>query len=181
MMRSRPLRSILALPALAFLTTAIVIGTTHTADAEGPAIQLDLSVASTEDVNGNGTIDPGDTLVFGFSVTNPNTFEIMIVGLDSALLSNQDIDVVCPGDFFDGGTSVTCTQSAPYTVTERDLEAGQVALAATVTAQPNDGDWFAADASLSVPIEAPPVEEPETPEPESPQPVPTATLPDTGA
>ncbi|MGL5930401.1 MAG: DUF7507 domain-containing protein, partial [Dermatophilaceae bacterium] len=93
------------------------------------------------DVDGNGP-DAGDTIDYTFVITNTGTVQYRpgaliddpLVGdlncppYGSGLCTYDVGSVTCAdyGDFLDPGESTTCSADAPYTVTQADVDAGEV-------------------------------------------------------
>ena len=80
------------------------------------------------DANGNGVTDAGDTLSYGFSVTNLGT-----VSLSSIIVTDAKLGTVtCPQATLVPTQSMTC--SAPvHVITQADMDAGSFSNQATVT------------------------------------------------
>ncbi len=98
---------------------------TNTPVAAGPAIRLDKSASTIADPDGNGP-DAGDTITYGFTVTNTGT-----VTLDPVTVSDPKVGpVTCPSGALAPGDSVTCTPTS-YPLTQADVDAGTVANTAT--------------------------------------------------
>ncbi|HET6152136.1 MAG TPA: hypothetical protein VFE15_04220 [Marmoricola sp.] len=144
---------------------------------DGTNVTLTLATGTITDTDGDGTTDPGDTIDFSITVTNIGGLDIKIDSLVTPLLTSAEIDVTCPSDWISPNATVTCTLSAPYTVTEADGAAGAVTLAGTVHTHIDDNvNDYTSSASLSLAAGPGPVPS-STPLP----PTPVATLPDTGA
>ena len=90
-------------------------------------ILLDKTAGAVTDVDGNGP-DAGDTITFGFTVTNTGN-----VTLDPVTVTDEMVGpVTCPAGPLAPGATVECT-AAPYRLTQADVDAGMVANTATAT------------------------------------------------
>ena len=101
----------------------------------------------------DGSFDAvGDTIDYEYDLTNSGT-----VTLDTASILDDKVAVSCPAGPIAPGASVTCTSSAPYTVTQADLDAGEVTNLATGSAQTPGGDPVdSAQTALTVPADQAP-------------------------
>ena len=85
------------------------------------------------DADGDGFADPGDTISYEFLVTNNGN-----VTLSSVAVADPLVDpVTCPQDTLAVDESMTCTAS--YTITQVDIDAGQVYNAALATGEGPQG------------------------------------------
>ncbi|NUT98668.1 MAG: DUF11 domain-containing protein [Saccharothrix sp.] len=90
-------------------------------------ILLDKTSGAVDDVDGDGP-GVGDTITFGFAVTNTGN-----VTLDPVTVSDGEVGpVTCPSGPLAPGATIECT-AAPYGLTQADLDAGVVANTATAT------------------------------------------------
>jgi uncharacterized repeat protein (TIGR01451 family) len=105
-----------------------------------------------DDANGNGRIDPGETIAYTFTVTNPTSNGVTLSGV--AVDDPRVGPVSCPATPLAAGASALCT--ATYTVTQPDLDAGVVNNTATATAvsPPGVDNPPAVTASASTPLPA---------------------------
>ncbi|TYL44872.1 DUF11 domain-containing protein [Nocardioides sp. BGMRC 2183] len=101
-------------------------GTTTPTDSTSE-LSLDKSVGGTDDVDGSGGLNAGDTISYAFEVTNDGTTTVTGVGIDDDLTGGAD----CPQTRLAPGATTTCTFT--YTVTQADVDAGSVDNAATAT------------------------------------------------
>jgi hypothetical protein len=101
-------------------STQTVIG------ADG-AIDLEKTAGEVADVDGNG-VDAGDTVAYTLTVTNSGSVTLHGISVTDPMLG----EVSCPGEPLAPGVSVTCT-AAPYTLTQADVDAGEVDNTAVAT------------------------------------------------
>ena len=117
-----------------------------------PALALKTEVASITDTNGNGITDPGDVIIYRFTVTN--TGNVALTGVDITKVSLAMPGLVCtPVDLAPGETAVLRCVKAQYIITAADAARGSIAL--TATAAGLDGNGVSAsdaDAAVSVPL-----------------------------
>ncbi len=98
-----------------------------------PSILLDKTAGTIIDGDGNGP-DAGDTIKYGFKVTNTGN-----VALDPVTVSDPKLGAItCPSGALAAGASVDCTQKT-YTLTQADVDAGKVDNTATATGTPPTG------------------------------------------
>lgn len=102
-----------------------------------PALGLVTTVAT---VNGTPLADGqqlrlGDEVVWGFRVTNTGNVAMNRVVVHDGRLAGAGVQVACPVAPLAGGATTDC-RSAPYTVTQADVDAGSVSNAATVEGAP---------------------------------------------
>ncbi|MGW5052635.1 CshA/CshB family fibrillar adhesin-related protein [Actinokineospora sp. NPDC004072] len=90
-------------------------------------ILLDKTASAVRDLDGNGP-DTGDTITFGFAVTNTGNVTLNPVTVDDPTVG----PVTCPGGPLAPGASIECT-AAPYSLTQADVDAGAVTNTATAT------------------------------------------------
>ncbi|MEY1554478.1 beta strand repeat-containing protein [Yoonia sp. R2331] len=94
-----------------------------------PALTVEKSLASGADPFTATT----DQLVYSYLLTNTGN-----VRLDAVDLSDDKITLTCPAATIPAGGNITCT-SDPYTITQDDLDAGEVTNTATAEAETPDG------------------------------------------
>ena len=97
-----------------------------------PGIVLDKGYVLVDDANGNGINDSGDVIAWTFDVTNTGNVALENVVVDDPLLQDLGIDVICDPAPLAPGESVLC-RSGDYTITEADVEAGEIHNVATAT------------------------------------------------
>lgn len=106
--------------------------TTSTPTPSEASISLLKTAALTNDANGDGLAGVGDEITFSFLVTNTGVVTLHDVAIDDQLVApaGPAVSVTCPDTTLSPGTSMTCT-SSPYTVTQSDVDEGEVANTAT--------------------------------------------------
>ncbi|MGL5857935.1 MAG: DUF7507 domain-containing protein [Angustibacter sp.] len=101
-----------------------------TASTDTPIAQTDgltvVKAASVTDVDGNGT-DLGDQIAWSFVVRNTGTVTISSIAVADPLAGA----VVCPVTTLSPGAQTACAATAPYTITQVDVDAGGVSNTAT--------------------------------------------------
>ena len=131
--------------------TPVTATDTDTQTAIAPAVSFDKiqdQATGWTDVDGNGRINAGDTLVYSFSVGNTGN-----TALSGIAITDDKLGAVsCPSTTLAIGKTMTCT-AAPYTVTSADEGAGSVINHASVTAQPPTGTPLTATDSTVTPVE----------------------------
>ncbi|CUR55154.1 putative Conserved repeat domain protein [metagenome] len=106
---------------------------TTTATSTVATISLTKSAGTPTDVNANGRVDAGDTIVYSFLVTNTGALTLTSVGVADVKTG----PVSCPATTLGPGASTTCT--ATYTITQADVNGGAVANTATASGTPPTG------------------------------------------
>ncbi|WP_168582854.1 DUF7507 domain-containing protein [Gephyromycinifex aptenodytis] len=114
-----------------------------------PTLGLVKRVEKVEDVNQDGVIDPGDTIRYGFTVTNRGNVTLDGVTVTDPKLSSTPL--TCAAGTLAPGTSTTCT-SGPYVITRADQDAGSVANTATANATSNQGPAPTVTSTTSTPV-----------------------------
>ncbi len=94
-----------------------------------PALTVEKSLSSGPDPFSATT----DQLVYSYLLTNTGN-----VRLDAIDLADDKVTLTCPATSIPAGGSITCT-SDPYTVTQADLDAGEVTNTATANGTTPDG------------------------------------------
>lgn len=100
-----------------------------------------MSLAKTPtlaDTNVNGLADPGETISYGFTLTNLGNVTLTGVGVSDPKVG----PVSCAATALVPGASTTCVADVPYTVTESDVLAVGVVNTATGRATPPAGVSF---------------------------------------
>ncbi len=112
-----------------------------------PDLTPGLTIVKTgtlNDLDGDGLIDPGETITYSFRVENTGTVTMTGVTVNDPLLANANISVTPgPQTLAPGGVA---TFTATYAPTQADIDAGRVENTATGTGTPPDGP----------PVESPP-------------------------
>ena len=114
------------------------------------AIALDKTAGALTDVDGNGP-DAGDTITFGFAVTNTGNLTLNPVTVADAKVG----PVTCPTGALAPGATVSCTPRT-YTLTQADVDAGVVNNTATTTGTTPSGARLTASDSTATPVAAQP-------------------------
>ncbi|MCW2858229.1 MAG: hypothetical protein JWR52_3844, partial [Marmoricola sp.] len=96
-------------------------------------LSLVKRVAVVTDVNRNGVIDRGDTILWTFTVTNTGTVTMNNVSVSDPMLAATGIGITCPVLTLASGASVECVADNPYVVTAADEKAGVVRNVATAS------------------------------------------------
>ena len=97
-----------------------------------PALTLDKASGAVTDTDGNGP-DVGDTVAYSFLVTNTGQTPLTSIGVTDPKISS----ISCPATSLAIGAATTCT--ATYTLTQADVNAGQVVNSATASGTPPTG------------------------------------------
>ncbi|WP_367714543.1 hypothetical protein AB2N04_10995 [Nitratireductor sp. GISD-1A_MAKvit] len=99
------------------------------------------------DTNANSVADVGDHINYTFKVTNTGNVTLFNTIIDDpdVVLPNNQISDIPPGD-----TAVR--NSAPYAITQADIDAGQVVNEATVTTETVDQEGLSATDNSVVPL-----------------------------
>jgi uncharacterized repeat protein (TIGR01451 family) len=103
--------------------------------------------ASTDDVNGNGSRDLGDRVIWSFAVTDNGTTRLSAISIADPLAGT----VSCPQTTLAPTASMTCGAPA-HTVTQADVDAGLLSNTATVTGAGPGGAGVQATSSTDSPI-----------------------------
>ena len=123
---------------------SITTGDTDDATVDVAALTLDKQAGVP---SGNAA---GDTIEYTFVLTNTGSAPLTAVGVSDPKVGA----VACPADTLAAGATMTCT--ATYTLTQADVDAGQVANTATATGTPPSGDPVTPSDSTDTPITAGP-------------------------
>ncbi|MFD8320714.1 DUF7507 domain-containing protein [Kitasatospora purpeofusca] len=134
-------------------------GTASSLDALGQILGITpasaaLSLQKTADP---GTVGKaGDTVQYSFTATNTGDFPLTEVKVAERSFSGTGTapQITCPAGSVDPGGSVTCT--APYTVTQADVNAGKITNTAQATATPPAGTTTPVSNESSATVNAPP-------------------------
>ncbi|MFT3970801.1 MAG: LPXTG cell wall anchor domain-containing protein [Micropruina sp.] len=136
--------------------TAIGTGTPPTGDPVTPEDSTDTPIASDPGMSlekragvpsGN---DAGDTIEYSFLLTNTGNVTLTAVSVSDPKVGAVD----CPVDTLAPRASTTCT--ATYTLTQADVDAGEVVNTATGTGTPPSGDPVTPTDTVTTPIPSAP-------------------------
>jgi len=103
------------------------------------ALSLEKQAGAVTDANDNGRVDAGDTIDYTFTITNTGATTLDAISLDDPLLGG---DVSCPALPDEGlapGESLECGPHT-YTITQDDVDAGEVTNTATAGGEREAGD-----------------------------------------
>ena len=119
--------------------------------AAGPRIQLDKSAAAPTTAQGAlpAITDAGDTIQYSFLVTNTGNVTLSTITLNDPSLSPAAVS--CPPGQLAPGASVTCA-TRTYTITQANMDAGQVGNTATAQGNPPSGAPVTDDDSTTTPL-----------------------------
>lgn len=101
-----------------------------------PALTLVKRVVDVIDVNGNGYNDLGDQILWAFDLHNTGNTDLTDLVVTDDVLGAAGIGVTCDPDSLAPDGRVTCEADAPYTITQADVDNGQVLNTATATGTP---------------------------------------------
>jgi uncharacterized repeat protein (TIGR01451 family) len=101
-----------------------------------PALTIEKT-GTLNDSDGDGLLDPGETINFSFRVQNTGTLTMTGVTVNDPMLTNAGISVAPgPQTLAPGGTA---TFTATYAPTQAEIDAGEVENTATATGTPPSG------------------------------------------
>jgi uncharacterized repeat protein (TIGR01451 family) len=112
-----------------------------------PSLVLDKTAGPITDADGNGP-DAGDTITYGFTVTNTGNVTLNPVAVSDPKLGGA---ITCPSGALAPGVTITCTPKT-YTLTQADVNAGKVDNTATATGTPPTGPDVTDTDSTSTPV-----------------------------
>lgn len=101
-----------------------------------PALTLVKRVVDVLDVNGNGYNDLGDQILWAFDLHNTGNTDLSDLTVADDVLGAAGIGVTCDPDSLAPDGRVTCEADARYTITQADVDNGQVLNTATATGTP---------------------------------------------
>ncbi|WP_159024100.1 hypothetical protein [Formosa sp. L2A11] len=102
--------------------------------SSSPSMSLEKT-ATFNDANNNGYADAGETITYGFKVTNTGNVTLTGISISDALVSvTGSLASLAPG------TSDSTTFTATYTITQSDIDSGSVSNQATATGSNPAGD-----------------------------------------
>ena len=108
--------------------------TTTLVATPAPALTIDKRVQTITDTNASGITDAGDTILFGFTVSNTGNVPLSSLAISDPFLTDLGIDTTCTATSLAVGASTTCVATGAYVVTEADETAGAVTNGARATA-----------------------------------------------
>ena len=111
---------------------------TETPLSAAPQIGLVKTSAGATDSNGDGAIDAGDTVVYSFIVHNLGNVTLSAITVTDSKVS----PITCPSPTLAPNANETCTAPA-YTLTQADIDAGQVSNTAVAKGTAPDGSKVA--------------------------------------
>ncbi len=114
-----------------------------------PEIRLTKVAGAVTDANGNGRSDPGDTITYTFLVENVGTTSISQITIDDPTLGVTGLGVT-PAKLAPGETG---TATATYTLTQADIDRGEVRNTATARGTVYDTYPATSESSVTTPIE----------------------------
>ena len=100
-----------------------------------PKIGVVKTAGAVVDANSNGMTDAGDTITYGFAVSNLGNVTLTSVGVTDPKVPS----ITCAATTLAPGASTACTAAAPYVLTLADVNAGQVQNQATASGTPPTG------------------------------------------
>ncbi len=147
-----------------------------TGDTATTPVNADAAIAIVKtgifnDDNGDGVAQVGETISYAFEVTNTGNVLLTNVAVTDPLLTVNG----GPLASLDVGASDAATFSGSYTLTQADVDAGQVINQATVTAEAANGNRVSDISDDNSPAENDPTVTPLGPGPVSPVPVPSGS------
>lgn len=95
--------------------------------------------AELDDRNGNGLIDPGESIAYTFVVKNTGAVTLSKVAVDDPLLAKAGVAIE-PASIASLAPGAEATFTATYQPTQADIEAGSVSNTATGTGTPPTGE-----------------------------------------
>ena len=107
-------------------------GTATTPTSRVATLTLDKTAQVPVDANADGRLDAGDTVTYGFALTNTGTVTLTGVRVDDSRVAAS-----CRTTTLAPGVGTTCT--GVYVLTQADLDAGAVRNTATATGTGPDG------------------------------------------
>ncbi len=123
---------------------------TTTSMVPNPRIALEKTAGPIVDANGNGQVDAGDTIDYGFLVRNTGNVTLGGIGIDDPMLGT----VACPAGPLAPAASRVCGP-VTYTLTSDDVTATEITNTATATGTPVGGDPITATDSVTTPVHSP--------------------------
>ncbi len=116
------------------------------------SLRLEKTAGEVVDANGTGRVDAGDTVSYSLAVTNTGSTRLSDVAVDDSRLGLTGLR--CGSGLLDPRATVTCPP-ATYTLTQSDIDAGEVLNTATATARTPSGDPVSDDDAATVLLTGP--------------------------
>lgn len=115
--------------------------------AQRAALRLDKRSAGVVDANGDGLDSAGDTIAYGFKVTNTGTVSVSDLAVSDPAVG----PIACPSGTLAPGASVDCSP-ATHVLTADDVVAGRVVNTATASAAGIGGTRVSDDDTATTPV-----------------------------
>ncbi|WP_273786686.1 DUF7507 domain-containing protein [Brucella intermedia] len=116
-------------------------------DDQNPRLTL-KKTGTLNDTDGDGLIDPGETISYSFRVENTGDVPLTNVTVQDALLAGAGVSVTPGPQTVQPGGVVVFT--ATYTPTQAEIDAGEVTNTATATGTPTVGEPVESDPDTAV-------------------------------
>ncbi|MBA8845970.1 putative repeat protein (TIGR01451 family) [Ochrobactrum sp. RH1CCR137] len=116
-------------------------------DDQNPKLTL-KKTGTLNDTDGDGLIDPGETITYSFRVENTGDVPLTNVTVEDALLAGAGVSVTPGPQTVQPGGVVVFT--ATYTPTQAEIDAGEVTNTATATGTPTVGEPVESDPDTAV-------------------------------
>ena len=132
-----------------------------------PAVAVTKTAGAVEDVAADGVdgrADAGDTITYTYEVDNTGRTDLFDITVEDDRIDDDATNIVCPGAtdpanvigvILRGGETVTC--EATYTITQDDLDAGEVTNTVLVTAYDPEDDAVTDEQTVTKELPAVPV------------------------
>jgi uncharacterized repeat protein (TIGR01451 family) len=130
-------------------TTSAVCARLFSVAPPAPSLGL-LKSDNLDDANDNGVADVGEKITYTFTASNTGNVDVDDVSIVDDMLSDAGVDVTPANADIAANGQATFT-SAPYTVTQADVDAGEVANTATAEGTFGGDDVSSQDATASTP------------------------------
>ncbi|MFM8311569.1 MAG: hypothetical protein ACKOAZ_06680 [Ilumatobacteraceae bacterium] len=132
-----------------------------------PAVAVTKTAGAVDDVavgGVDGRADAGDTITYTYEVDNTGRTDLFDISVVDDRIDDDAANIICPGatepanvisTILRGGASVTC--EATYTITQDDLDAGEVTNTVLVTGYDPESDEVTDEQSVTKELPAVPV------------------------
>lgn len=121
-----------------------------------PSLSLTKTAGVIDDLDHSESATAGDAITYAFTVANTGNVTVSSPTVSDPLLAGQGSVITCDKSTLLPGESTSCTASAPYTLTQGDVDAGAVSNTASATATPVDGTLSPVTSSTTTPVAAGP-------------------------